>query len=57
MMSILMWLFVAGIGPVLLGLAIFYGMMRSRRLTPSERRSRRHAVEAMYNDESDEHRL
>jgi hypothetical protein len=46
-----LWLMVVAIGPMLLGGAIAYALMRRRRLSPSERQRQHDAVERAYRDE------
>ena len=47
-MTTYLWLLVVAGGPLLFALAIAYAMIRSRRLTRSERQARHEAVEDMY---------
>ena len=47
-MTTYLWLLVVAGGPLLIALAIAYAMIRSRRLTRSERQARQEAVEDMY---------
>jgi hypothetical protein len=50
-MTTFLWLLVIAGGPVLIGLVLAYGMMRSRRLTRVEEDARERAVEDMYDTE------
>jgi hypothetical protein len=47
-MTTFMWILVVAGGPVILGCAIAYAMMRSRRLTPTEEHRRDDAIKDMY---------
>jgi hypothetical protein len=51
-MTTFLWLLVVVGGPLLIGLALAYGMMRSRRLSRTEERVREDAIERLY-DEKD----
>jgi hypothetical protein len=50
-MTTFLWLLVVAGGPLLIALALAYGMMRSRRLTRGEERAREDAIERLYNEE------
>lgn len=43
-----LWFFAVAIGPVLLGIALIYGLMRRRRLTDSERARQEQATKRLY---------
>lgn len=43
-----LWLIVVMLGPVLLGVAIFYGMMRQRRLSSREQTASDAATRELY---------
>jgi hypothetical protein len=47
-MTTFMWIMVVAGGPVILGCAIAYAMLRSRRLTPDEEHKRDDAIKDMY---------
>lgn len=47
-MTTFLWLLVVAGGPILIALALAYGMMRSRRLTRSEEQAREDAIERLY---------
>ena len=51
-MTTFLWLLVVAGGPLLIALALAYGMMRSRKLTRGEERARENAIESLY-DEGD----
>jgi hypothetical protein len=55
-MTTFLWLLVVVGGPLLIALALGYGMMRSRRLTGVEKRAREDAIERLYDkkDENDQ---
>lgn len=50
-MTTFLWLLVLAGGPLLIALALAYGMMRSRRLTRGEKRAREDAIERLYDEE------
>lgn len=43
-----LWFFAVAIGPVLLGAAVVYAMMRQRRLSRPEQTQQDHAVQELY---------
>ena len=47
-MTTFLWLLVVTGGPLLIGLVLAYGMLRSRRLTGSEKRAREDAIANLY---------
>lgn len=52
-MTTFLWLLVVAGGPLLIALALAYGMMRSRRLTGAEKRAREDAIEHLYGKDGD----
>lgn len=51
MISNLFWLLAVMIGPVLLGAAIFYALLRQRRLTSDEQARSNAAARELYRDD------
>jgi hypothetical protein len=47
-MTTFMWLMVLAGGPIILGCAIAYGIMRQRKLTSSEEQRRDDAIKDLY---------
>ncbi len=45
-----LWLIAVAAGPIILGGAILYALMRSRRLSPAERQDRHAAMQKLYED-------
>ncbi|MEO4001859.1 LPXTG cell wall anchor domain-containing protein [Mesorhizobium sp. CAU 1732] len=45
-----LWLFILVGGPLLIGAALAYALMKRRRLTPPERVEQRKAVEDLYDE-------
>ena len=56
-MSTFLWLLVVAGGPLLIALALAYGMMRGRRLTAAEKRAREDAIERLYDKEDGGNRV
>lgn len=52
-MTTFLWLLVVAGGPILIALALAYGMLRSRRLTSVEKRAREDAIERLYGKKDD----
>ena len=52
MFSDFIWFVAVGLGPLVLGLAIIYAILRRRRLSPEERERRNRGVRHLYKDES-----
>ena len=50
-MTTFLWLLVVAGGPLLIALALAYGMMRSRKLSRGEERAREGAIERLYEEE------
>lgn len=55
-MTTFLWLLVVAGGPLLIALALVYGMLRSRRLTGVEKRAREDAIERLYDKKDDRDR-
>ncbi len=43
-----LWFVIVGIGPLLLGVAIAYALMKRRRLTGTEKMQQEQAIERLY---------
>jgi hypothetical protein len=56
-MTTFLWLLVLAGGPLLIALALAYGMMRSRRLTGVEKRAREDAIERLYGKKNERDRV
>lgn len=52
-MSNFLWFLVVAGGPALIGIAIAYAMLRSRRLTSGEKQAQHEAVDKLYGRDED----